>query len=146
MSDTIALIERLRAHAACHDQVSQYDDDQKQWAEDLFAAADLLLKVAARSHHQKPRAWLLEPKVQPLGRRLLRAATCEEPTPAQREMADIDGDVFVPLYECGDGMLEALRASIAGLRDGLYSAERDLVTIPYGRIADRLDAILRATS
>lgn len=43
-------------------------------------------------------------------------------------------------------LLLRLRASITELRDELYSAERDLVTIPYGRIADRLDAILRAAS
>lgn len=45
MNEIKALAERLRAHAACHENVAQCDDEQKQWAEDLLAAADLLDKL-----------------------------------------------------------------------------------------------------
>lgn len=40
-----ALIERLLFHAACHGSVAQFDDEQKQWAEDLSAAAYLILNL-----------------------------------------------------------------------------------------------------
>ena len=71
MSDTIALIERLRAHAACHDQVSQYDDDQKQWAEDLLAAADLIQRLRPAITNLRDEAiaaaWVSPPDTDPDG-------------------------------------------------------------------------------
>lgn len=33
---------RLREHAACHDRLAQFDDEQKQWAKDLHDAANKL--------------------------------------------------------------------------------------------------------
>ena len=48
----------------------------------------------------KPRAWILEPKVQRHPpRHIIRNVSVVEPTQEQRELADLDGDVYVPIYE-----------------------------------------------
>lgn len=76
--------------------------------------------------NRKPRAWILESKKQPS---LVRRVTREEPTPAQREMADIDGDVFVPLYECAhaetNARLTEAMLSAEEARDCLLEALRE---------------------
>lgn len=48
----------------------------------------------------RPLAWLRKPKVQRHpGRHLVRGVTCAEPTAEEREFAELDGDMLVPLYE-----------------------------------------------
>jgi len=48
----------------------------------------------------RPRAWMLEPKVQRHpDRYLIRGIRAVEPTVEEREFAEIDGDRFVPLFE-----------------------------------------------
>ena len=65
----------------------------------------------------KPRAWILEPKVQRHPpRHIIREVSAVEPTQAQRELADLDGDRYVPLYEIG-----CRRASLEKLRHALLS-------------------------
>ena len=65
----------------------------------------------------KPRAWLREPKVQRLpGRHLVRGVSVVEPTAEERECAELDGDMIIPLY---DKM--ALDAAIAAEREQILS-------------------------
>lgn len=40
--DYKALAERLKAHAECHSNVEPYDDEQRQWADDLRTVVSLL--------------------------------------------------------------------------------------------------------
>jgi hypothetical protein len=48
----------------------------------------------------RPRAWLLEPKKQRYpDRYLIRGCYTTEPTKEQLEIAELDGDRYVPLYE-----------------------------------------------
>jgi hypothetical protein len=48
----------------------------------------------------KPHAWLLEPKIQRNpGRHLVRGYRSTEPTAQDIELAELDGDYFIPLYE-----------------------------------------------
>lgn len=48
----------------------------------------------------KPRAWLQEPKVQRIpGRYLIRGVRTIEPTEEDRQFAELDGDLLVPLYD-----------------------------------------------
>lgn len=48
----------------------------------------------------KPRAWLQEPKVQRIpGRHLIRGVRTIEPTEEDRQFAELDGDLLVPLYD-----------------------------------------------
>ena len=63
----------------------------------------------------KPRAWLLEPKVQRHpGRHLIRSVRSFEPTEAERQNAELDGDVYVPLY--------SLNAAVAAERERCIEA------------------------
>ena len=48
----------------------------------------------------KPRAWLQEPKVQRIpGRHFIRGVRTIEPTEEDRQFAELDGDLLVPLYD-----------------------------------------------
>ena len=44
--DYAALAERLEAHAECHANVELYDDEQRQWADDLRTVAAMLRGMA----------------------------------------------------------------------------------------------------
>ena len=62
---------------------------------------------------QKPRAWLQEPKVQPIaGRHFVRGVRTVEPTADEYEFAALDGDVLLPLYDAA-----ALAAAVAAERE-----------------------------
>lgn len=94
----------------------------------------------------KPRAWILEPKVQRHPpRHAIRSVSAVEPTQAQRELADLDGDVYVPLYEIDHHWtsLEKLRHALitgASLLEQGYSpkdvaaAMRRAALDEYGRL------------
>src|SRR5690606_34591928 len=51
--DYAALAERLEAHAECHANVEPFDDEQRQWADDLRTVVTLLRGIA----EAKPFAW-----------------------------------------------------------------------------------------
>ena len=62
---------------------------------------------------QKPRAWLQEPKVQPIaGRHFVRGVRTVEPTAEEYEFCELDGDVLLPLYDAA-----ALAAAVAAERE-----------------------------
>ena len=44
--DYKALAERLKAHAECHSNVEPFDDEQRQWADDLRTVATMLEGMA----------------------------------------------------------------------------------------------------
>ena len=69
---------------------------------------------------QKPRAWLQEPKVQPIaGRHFVRGVRTVEPTADEYEFAALDGDVLLPLYDAA-----ALAAAVAAERERCATALR----------------------
>lgn len=45
-TDIAELVKRLREHASMHEDIARYDDEQRQWMEDLVWAADEIEAMA----------------------------------------------------------------------------------------------------
>jgi hypothetical protein len=74
----------------------------------------------------RPRAWLREPKVQRhIGRHLVRGVSVTEPTAEEREFADLDGDVLVPLYAMPTDWALFEVVNIDGLTEASTEGPRD---------------------
>ena len=86
----------------------------------------------------RPRAWLREPKVQRHpGRNLVRGVTITQPTPEEREFAELDGDALVPLYD-----QSALDAALAAARERGHNAGFVEASRLHGAEIERLRAAL----